>query len=93
MAIYLFSVKTFFFPSFLVPPLIKGEGLDFFYNWCFLTTPYSNRGHIEVGDMYIIYIIHKKQTDTKFYYIQGHLSMQDSAAAYASTYLNLRNDS
>jgi hypothetical protein len=25
------------------------------------------------------------QTDTKFYYIQGHLSMQDSAAAYAST--------
>jgi hypothetical protein len=31
------------------------------------------------------------QTDS--YYIQGHLSMQDSAAAYASTYLNLRNGS
>jgi hypothetical protein len=29
--------------------------------------------------------IHKTQTDTKIYYIQGHLSMQVSAAAYAST--------
>jgi hypothetical protein len=28
-----------FFPSFVVPPLIKMEGLDFFYNWCSLTTP------------------------------------------------------
>jgi hypothetical protein len=31
MAIYLFSVKTFVFsPSFVVPPLIKREWLDFF---------------------------------------------------------------
>jgi hypothetical protein len=31
MAIYLFSVKTFvFFSSFVVPPLIKREGLDCF---------------------------------------------------------------
>jgi hypothetical protein len=31
MAIYLFNVKTFvFFPSFVVPPLMKREGLDFF---------------------------------------------------------------
>jgi hypothetical protein len=30
-------------------------------------------------------------TLTKFCYIQGHLSMQDSAAAYTLTYLNLRN--
>jgi hypothetical protein len=65
--------------------------LDFFYNWFSLTTPYSTRGHINVGDVYILYIIHKTQPDTNFYYIKGHLSMQDSATAYASTYLNLRN--
>jgi hypothetical protein len=44
MAIYLFNIKTFvffFFPSFVVPPLIKRDGLDIFYNWCSLTTPYS----------------------------------------------------
>jgi ascorbate-specific PTS system EIIC-type component UlaA len=46
---------------------------------------------IGIGDIYILYIIHKTQTYTKFYYIQGHLSMQDSAAAHASIYLNLRN--
>jgi hypothetical protein len=89
MAIYLFNVKTFFSPFFVVPPLIKREGSDF----PSLTTPYSTRGHIKVGDIYILYIIQKTQTDTKFYYIQGHLSMQDSAAAYASNYLNLRNGS
>jgi hypothetical protein len=72
----------------------KGGGVGLFsYNWYSLTTPYSTRGHIEVGDIYILYIIHKTQTDTKFYYIQGRLSMQDSAAAHASTYLNLRNGS
>jgi hypothetical protein len=87
------SRLLFFFPSFVVPPLIKREGLDFFFhNWCSFTTPFSTRGHIKVGDIYILYIIHKTQTDTKFYYIQGHMSMQDSAAAYALTYLNLRND-
>jgi hypothetical protein len=63
MAIYLFSVKTFvFFPSFVVPPLIKGRGWAFFYNWCSLTTPYSTRGHIKVGDIYILYIIHKTES-------------------------------
>jgi hypothetical protein len=85
--------KLCFFPSFVVPPVIKREGLDFFYNWYSLTTPYSTRGNIKVGDIYILYIIHKTQTDTKFCYIQGHMSMQDSAAVYASTYLNLRNGS
>jgi hypothetical protein len=93
MATYLFNVKTFVFSFFRCSSLIKREVLDFFYNWCSLTTPYSTRGHIKVGDIYILYIIHKTQTDTKFYYIQGHLSMQDSATAYASTYLNLRNGS
>jgi hypothetical protein len=89
---YICSVsRLLFFFSFVVPPLIKREGLGFFYNWCFLTTPYSTRGHIKVVDIYILYNIHKTQTDTKFYYIQGHLSMQDSPAAYASTYLNQRN--
>jgi hypothetical protein len=92
MAIYFVQCQDFcFFPLL---SLIKREGLDFFYyNWCSLSTPYSTRGHIIVGDVYISYIIHKTQTDTKFNYIQGHLSMQDSAAAYASTYLNLRNGS
>jgi hypothetical protein len=39
--------------------LIKRERLDFFYNWCSLTTPYSTRGHIKVGDIYILYIFTK----------------------------------
>jgi hypothetical protein len=39
MTIYLFNVKTFYFLSSVVPPLIKWEGLDFFYNWCSLV-PY-----------------------------------------------------
>jgi hypothetical protein len=94
MAIYLFSAKTFFF--FRCSSCGKKGGVRLFYNWCTLTsltTPYSTRGHIKVGDIYILYIIHQTQTDTKLYYIQGHLSMQDSAAAYASTYLNIRNSS
>jgi hypothetical protein len=66
MAIYLFNVKTFvFLSSFVPPPLIKRERLDFFYNWCSLTTPFSTRGH-------------KTQTDTKFYSVcvwnRQHLS-------------------
>jgi hypothetical protein len=92
MAIYLFNVKTFVL-SFRCSSFDKREGLDFFYNWCSLTTPYSTRGHIKVGDIYIVHIIHRTWTGTKFYCIQGRLSMQDSAAAYASTYLNLRNGS
>jgi hypothetical protein len=50
MAIYLFSVKTFVFFSFVVPPLIKREGLDFFIIGVPLTTPYSTRGRIKVGN-------------------------------------------
>jgi hypothetical protein len=46
------SRHLFFFP-FIDPPLIKREGLGFFYNWCSLTTPYSTRGHIKAGDIYI----------------------------------------
>jgi hypothetical protein len=55
---YICSVSRllFFFSSFVVPPLIKGRGWAFFYNWCSLTTPYSTRGHIKVGDIYILYI-------------------------------------
>jgi hypothetical protein len=93
MAIHLFSVKTFVFFFFHCSSFDKKGEVGLFYNWCSLTTPYSTQGHIKVGDIYILYIIHKTQSDTKFYYIQGHLSMQDSAAAYASTYLNLRNGS
>jgi hypothetical protein len=73
-----------FFSSFVVPPLIKREGLDFFYNWCSLTTPYSTRGHIKVGDIYILYIIHITQTNTKFYYILSKL--QHSADLGLSLY-------
>jgi hypothetical protein len=70
---YICSMSThLLFSFFVVPPLIKMEGLDFFYNWCSLTTPYATQDHIKVGDIYILYIIHKTQTDTKFYYIQGH---------------------
>jgi hypothetical protein len=54
---YIFSVsRLLFFFSFVVPPLIKREGLGFFYNWCSLTTTYSTQGHIKVGDIYILYI-------------------------------------
>jgi hypothetical protein len=89
---YICSVSRLLFFSFVVPPLIRREGLGFFYNWCSLTTPYSTRGHINVGDIYI-YIFTKHKLTLKFYYIQGYLSMQDIAAVYASTYLNLRNGS
>jgi hypothetical protein len=34
----------------------KRGGWTFFYNWCSLTTPYYTRGHIKVGDIYILYI-------------------------------------
>jgi hypothetical protein len=43
--------------------LIKGRGWAFFHNWCSLTTPYSTRGHIKEGDIYILYIF-TKQTDS-----------------------------
>jgi hypothetical protein len=47
MAIYLYNVKTFVFSFFRCSSLlIKSEGLDFFNNWCSLTTPYSTWGHI-----------------------------------------------
>jgi hypothetical protein len=92
MATYLFNIKTFVF-FFRFSSFDKKGGVGLFLYWCSLTTPYSTRGHIKVGDICILYIIHKTQTDTKFYYIQGRLSMQDSATAYASTYLNLRNGS
>jgi hypothetical protein len=91
---YICSVsRLLFFFSFCCSSFDKKGRVGLFYNWCSLTTPYSTQGHIKVRDIYILYIIHKTQTDTKFYYIQGHLSVQDSASAYASTYLNLRNGS
>jgi hypothetical protein len=93
MAIYLFNVKTFVFFfvfSFGCSSFNKKGGVGLFYNLCSLTTPYSTWGHIKVGDIYILYIIHKTQADTKFYYIQGHMSMQDSAAAYASNLFKLK---
>jgi hypothetical protein len=94
MAIYLFSVKTFVFSPFCCSSFDKKKGgVGRFYNWCSFITPYFTRGHIKVGDMYILYIFTKHKLTLKFYYIQGHLSMQDSAAAYASTSLNLRNGS
>jgi hypothetical protein len=91
---YICSISRLLFLSFFrCSSFDKKGGVGLFYNWCSLTRPYSTRGNIKVGDIYILYIIHKPQTYTKFYYIQGHLSMQDRAAAYASTYLNLRNGS
>jgi hypothetical protein len=91
---YICSVSRllFFFLLSLFLLWQKG-GVGPFYNWCSLATPYSTRGHIKVGDIYILYIFTKHKLTLKFYYIQGHLSMQDSAASYASTYLNLRNGS
>jgi hypothetical protein len=85
--------RRLFFSFFCCSSFDKKGGVALFYNWCSLTTPYSTRGPIKVGDLYILYIIHKTQADTKFYYMLGHLLMQDSAAAYASTYLKLRNGS
>jgi hypothetical protein len=85
--------RLLFFFFFRCSSFDKKEGVGLFYNWCSLTAPFSTRGRIKVGDIYILYIIHKTQTDSKFYYIQGHLSMQDSAAACASTCLHLRNGS
>jgi hypothetical protein len=66
MAIYLFSVKTFvfFFFFFRCSSFDKKGGVGLFYNWCSLTTPYSTRGYIKLGDIYILYIIYKTQTDS-----------------------------
>jgi hypothetical protein len=80
--------RLVFFSFFRCSSFDKKGGVGlFFCNWCSLTTPYSTWGHIKVGDIFILYIIHKTQTDTKFYYIQGHLSMQDSAAEQSSSLL------
>jgi hypothetical protein len=52
MTIYLFSVKTFVvFSFFLCSSFDKKGRVGLFYNWCSLTTPYSTRGHIKVGDI------------------------------------------
>jgi hypothetical protein len=50
MAIYLFNVNTFF-SFFRCSSFDKKEGVGLFYNWCSLTTPYSNVGSrvIEAG--------------------------------------------
>jgi hypothetical protein len=56
MVIYLFNGKTFVFFFFRCSSFDKKGGVWlFFYNWCSLTTPYSTRGHIKVGDIYILY--------------------------------------
>jgi hypothetical protein len=58
---YICSVSRFLFLFFFFhcSSFDKREGLDFFYNWCSLATPYSTRGHIKVGDIYILYIFTK----------------------------------
>jgi hypothetical protein len=49
MAIYLFSVKIYVVFFFFRPSSFdKKGGVGLFYNWSFLTTPYSTRGHIKV---------------------------------------------
>jgi hypothetical protein len=58
MVIYLFSVKTFAF-FFRCSSFDKKGGVGLFYNCCSLTSPYSTRGHIKVGDIYILYIFTK----------------------------------
>jgi hypothetical protein len=77
--------RLFFSSSFVVPPLIKGIGWAFFVIGVPLLHLFHPRSHWSRGYIHIIHF-HKTQTDSKFYYIEGHLSMQDSAAAYASTY-------
>jgi hypothetical protein len=59
MAIYLFSVKTLVFFFFRCSSFDKMRRIGLFYNWCALTTSYSTRGHIKVGDIYILYIFTK----------------------------------
>jgi hypothetical protein len=58
MAIYLFSVETFFF-FFRCSSFDKREGLGFFLQLVFPYDTNSTRGHIEVGDIYILYIFTK----------------------------------
>jgi hypothetical protein len=75
--------RLLFFFSFVVPPLIKREGLRFFITG----VPLLHLIPPEVNTF------SQNTNYSKFYCIQGHLSMQDSGAAYASAYLNLRNAS
>jgi hypothetical protein len=61
---YICSVsRVFFFFFFRCSSFDKKGGVGLFNNWCSLTTPYSTRGHIKVGDIYILYIF-TKQTDS-----------------------------
>jgi hypothetical protein len=68
MSIYLFSVKTFVFFFFRCSSFDKKSRVGFFYNWCSFTTPYFTRGHIKVGDIYILYIFttHKLTTTCRY---------------------------
>jgi hypothetical protein len=77
MAIYLFSVKTFVFVFFYCSSFDKKGGVGLFF----------------IIGVPLLHLIPPKVNafSQNTNYIQGHLSMQDSAAAYASTYLNLRN--
>jgi hypothetical protein len=55
---YICSVsRPFFF--FRCSSFDKKGAVGLFYNWCSLTTPCSIRGHIKVGDIYILYIFTK----------------------------------
>jgi hypothetical protein len=57
---YICSVsRLLFFFFFRCSSFDKKGGVGLFYNWCSLTTPYSTRRHIKVGDIYILYIFTK----------------------------------
>jgi hypothetical protein len=77
---YISVSRLLFFSSFIVPPLIKGRGWAFFVIGVPLLHLFHPRSHWSRGYRHIIHF-HKTQTDSKFYYIQGHLSMQDSASS------------
>jgi hypothetical protein len=55
---YICSVSRLlsFFFFFRCSSFDKKGGVGLFYNWCSLTTPYSTRGHIKVGDIYVLYL-------------------------------------
>jgi hypothetical protein len=68
LATYLFNVKTFVFSYFRCSSFDKKGGVGLFYNWCSLTTPYSTRGHIKVGDIcYTLFTKHKLTQSSTIY--------------------------
>jgi hypothetical protein len=51
---YICSMSRLLFLSFFRSSFDKKGWVGLFYNWCSLTTPYSTRGHIKEGNIYIV---------------------------------------